>query len=152
MKTSISSTVRGTQVRSSIPSAVTAMSSSMRTCTQEWYFSHVTQTGCFIQKEGAGKRNNVWMWGLVMGFKKMILFFNLWLRKKNLIQIWPQQRGGVITSKQKDIIANQKPEEKQRGLKNHSAAKKGIHVCGLTIGTLIRTRVLIKKKKPKRCN
>lgn len=41
----------------------------------------------------------------------------------------PQQRGGVITSKQKDMIANQKPEEKQRGLKNHSAAKKKGFMC-----------------------
>lgn len=38
MKASISSTVRGTQVRTSIPSAVTAMFSSIRTCTQQWHF------------------------------------------------------------------------------------------------------------------
>lgn len=35
MKASISSTVRGTQVSSSIPSCVTAMSSSIRTCTRD---------------------------------------------------------------------------------------------------------------------
>lgn len=58
----------------------------------------------------------------------------------------PQQGGGVITSKQKDMIANQKTGEKQRGLKNLSAAKKA-HMCGLTIGTMIRTQVLIKKNK-----
>lgn len=46
MKASISSTVRGTQVSSSIPSAVTAMSSSMRTCAQEQCFNGVVQTGC----------------------------------------------------------------------------------------------------------
>lgn len=39
----------------------------------------------------------------------------------------PQRGGGVITSKQKDMIANQKPEEKQR-LNNNSAVKKGTHV------------------------
>lgn len=45
MNASISSTVRGTQVRSSIPSAVTAMSSSMRTCTQYWIdFLNVSRT------------------------------------------------------------------------------------------------------------
>lgn len=46
MKASISSTVRGTQVSSSMPSAVTAMSSSMRTCAQEQCFNGVVQTGC----------------------------------------------------------------------------------------------------------
>lgn len=45
MKASISSTVRGTQVSSSIPVAVTAMSSSIRTCYREHAVTKVFQLG-----------------------------------------------------------------------------------------------------------
>lgn len=51
MKASISSTVRGTQVSSSTPSAVTAMSSSMRTCTQQRHVG-VSKKGRTDSKHG----------------------------------------------------------------------------------------------------
>lgn len=54
MKASISSTVRGTHVSSSIPLAVTAMSSSIRTCHREHVVTRDSQPGMRSTSGGGG--------------------------------------------------------------------------------------------------